>query len=287
MKTVLRVLLLILFLVILTISIIPTPLPNNPDMHLESKKSYHCPNCNVLLISIDTLRADHVGAYGYEHNTTPFIDSVADKGILFKYAFTSSPVTLPSHATMLTGLYLFQHGALDNGRFFLSKEAVTLPEILKRDNFKTSAFVSTFVLDDRFGLDQGFDIYNDDLTHPKNRAWREKWFNHSEIEYYERKADNVTQAVLDWLDKNGQNRFFTFLHYFDPHESYNPPKEYKNLFDSVKPNYDGEIRFTDDQIKRVFEKLEELDISDRTFVIIVADHGQGLGDHGERLHGGK
>jgi arylsulfatase A-like enzyme len=251
----------------------------------QSAPYYHCHNCSVLLITVDTLRADHVGCYGYEYNTTPFIDELAGEGIVFEQAIASAPITLSSHTSILTSLYPFQHGVLDNGGYVVRESVVSLPELLRERGFTTAAFVSTFVLDSFFGLDQGFKVYDDEMTLPKDIFWEYLWFNWTNISNFERKADEVSDSFLNWLSDNHDTRFFVWLHYFDPHSFYSPPDSYLRLFKSRNNKYDGEIRFTDDQIRRVIGEMDDMGLLEDTLVVIVADHGEGLGDHGESIHG--
>ncbi|MBN2372502.1 tetratricopeptide repeat protein [bacterium] len=230
-------------------------------------------NYNLLLVTIDTLRPDHLGCYGYQDVKTPVIDRLSSEGTLFTQVFTPVPITLPSHVSIMTGLYPVQHGIRNNGNFILGQEAITLAEVMKEQGYKTGACVGAFVLDSLFGLDQGFDHYDDSLT--KEGAGATLLEN-------ERRAEAVTKAGLNWLKESGDCPFFLWLHYFDPHAIYLPPgpfdKEYKGHL------YDGEIAYTDKCIGDLFDGLEEMGFMDRTVIILVSDHGEGLGEHGEPTH---
>ncbi|MGA1840177.1 MAG: tetratricopeptide repeat protein [bacterium] len=231
------------------------------------------PRYNLLLITIDTLRADHLGCYGYNKVKTPAIDSLAKEGVLFTRAFTPVPVTLPSHVSIMTGQYPIQHGIRNNGNFILGPDATTLAEVMKAQGYRTGACIGAFVLDSLFGLDQGFDFYDDSL--PKEGAAAILLEN-------ERRAEAVTQAGLNWLEKNKDAPFFLWLHYFDPHAIYLPPNPFKEEY---KGNlYDGEIAYTDSCIDNLLQGMEKLELKERTIIILTSDHGEGLGEHGEPTH---
>ncbi|MGA1867441.1 MAG: tetratricopeptide repeat protein [bacterium] len=230
-------------------------------------------NANILLITIDTLRADHLGCYGYTKVKTPHIDSVAREGILFENAFTSVPITLPSHISIFTGCYPHYHGIRNNGTYALSESATTCAEIFKQKGYTTAAFVSSFVLDRRFGLDQGFDVYNDNLISGVD----------AQLVGKERRAKTVTESALRWLGTTGSNKFFLWVHYYDPHDAYMPPAPYSEMY--ANNLYDGEIAYTDKWVGVLLEEFKKRGIYENTLIIIVADHGEGLGDHGESTHG--
>ncbi|MEE8484326.1 MAG: sulfatase, partial [Nitrospinota bacterium] len=234
---------------------------------------------NVILISIDTLRADHLRAYGYEKIETPNIDALANEGVLFKKTYAHAPITLPSHTSILTGTYPNFHGVRNNGEFRASEKLTTAAEIFKSAGYGTAAFVGAFVMDSRFGLDQGFDLYDDDMTgEGKIRA---------QFVYKERSAQAVVKRATDWLDKRLEKRsgsppFFIFLHLFDPHMIYDPPEPFRSRY-SDNP-YDGEIAYADSQVGVFLEKLKELKLYDNTLIVLTSDHGESLGEHGERTH---
>ena len=226
---------------------------------------------NVLLISIDTCRADRLSCYGYKAETTPNIDALAEQGILFENVISPVPITLPAHSSMLTGTIPPYHGVHDNGGYLLDKPNITLAEILKDAGFITAAAVSAFVLDSQFGIDQGFDTYLDRFDAPLEGQ-----------PFDQRRAGETTRVALDWLEENKDEKFFFFLHYFDPHAKYEPPEPFASTFGAN--SYEGEIAYTDHYIGQVVGKLKELGLYDSTLIIITADHGELLGEHGERTH---
>jgi arylsulfatase A-like enzyme/Flp pilus assembly protein TadD len=227
---------------------------------------------NVLIISIDTCRADYLGCYGYAENTTPNIDNLASEGIVFENVISPMPLTLPAHCSMLTGVDSRKHGIHDNEGYVLDDRHVTLAEILKSKGFATGAVISSFVLDDKFGLARGFDTYEDRFNKSLNSAG-----------IVERRGDEATHEANLWLQEHKAERFFLFLHYFDPHYTYDPPEPFKSNF--AKNPYAGEIAYADHCIGQVIQKLKELDICDSTLLIITSDHGEDLGEHGENYHG--
>ncbi len=233
----------------------------------------------VILISIDTCRADHLGCYGYWRNTTPNIDTIAAEGIVFNNAFTSVPITLPAHSSMLTGTIPLYHRVRENVNYRLSESNITIAEILQENGFETGAFVGAFVLDSRFGLDQGFDTYNDSLKKENKVAFM----------FAERNAEEVTHTADKWLQQHRDDKFFLFLHYFDPHSPYNFHKRFGFMPKTGQPSlvdrYDSEIAYTDDCIGKVIKKLKYLDLYDSTLLIITSDHGESLGQHSEKTHG--
>ncbi|HUU84154.1 MAG TPA: sulfatase-like hydrolase/transferase [Phycisphaerae bacterium] len=234
---------------------------------------------NVLLVTMDTTRRDRLGCYGYKQAVTPTIDSLAARGIRFDDAVSSSPLTLPSHTTMLTGLYPVNHGARHNGSSRLTEEHVTLAEVLKARGYQTAAFVSSVVLEQRYGLAQGFELYDFEVAAEGFRAHL--------LDMNERPADVVTDAALDWLGRRQEAGtaapFFAWVHYFDPHHPYQPPTAHLVQF-PTQP-YDGEIAFVDSQLKRLLEALSGHGLRDRTLIALVADHGEALGEHLEETHG--
>lgn len=227
---------------------------------------------NVLLITMDTTRADRLGCYGNETIRTPVLDRLAREGVIFSRAEATAPSTVPSHASILTGLYPAHHGARVNGMYRLDGRHTTLAEALAAQGYDTGAVVSAFVLDSRFGLDQGFQSYDDDLRDAEQPAL---------YRYQERKADATTDRAVRWLRQGRDQPFFLWVHYFDPHAVYDPPSPYREQ--SVNP-YDGEIAFVDAQVGRLLEALDEAKVSDRTLVVVVGDHAESLGQHGESTH---
>jgi arylsulfatase A-like enzyme len=249
---------------------------------------------NVLLISIDTLRQDHVSAYGYDRSTTPNLDRLAAEGAVFANAWSTSSWTLPSHISALTGLLPSVH-QVEGQNDRLPEEIATLAETLARENYASAGFVSHVYLDGQYGFSRGFDEY---VTRPTQIA------------------EEVTEQALEWLDDHRRQPFFLFLHYFDPHADYAPPAGYAERFDDdyqgpsvgeygflqrfedpamplpdevarhVVALYDGEIRYTDDQIGRVLDRLREDGRLDDTIVAVFSDHGEEFKEHGSFGHGG-
>jgi arylsulfatase A-like enzyme len=228
--------------------------------------------CNVILISIDTCRADYLGCYGYPHRITPNIDAIAEEAVLFDYALTPVPLTLPAHASMLTGTIPPYHGVHYNIGYRLVESNLTVAEILRQNRYATGAIISSFVLDARFGLAQGFDSYNDRFVEPIESFYRS-----------ERRGDEASRFACTWLEKHRDEPFFLFLHYYDPHTEYNPPEPFATIF---KDNlYAGEVAYTDYCVGQVIKKLKDLNIYDSTLLIITSDHGESLFEHSEYEHG--
>lgn len=227
---------------------------------------------NILLITLDTTRADHLGCYGYGKPTSPNVDRLASQGARFVSAFASLPITLPSHTTMMTGLYPFRTGVRDNGPASLPASTPLLASILKGRGYQTLAYVSSVVLDRAFGLDRGFDVYDDSV-----RVGRPEAFD-----YDERAASQVNQAIFESKTKI-EEPFFLWVHYYDPHMPYVPPHPFVDRFQGSP--YDGEIAFADWAIGKLLDFLASRKLMDNTIVVIAGDHGEGLGDHGELQHG--
>jgi arylsulfatase A-like enzyme/predicted negative regulator of RcsB-dependent stress response len=226
-------------------------------------------------MTLDTTRADHLGCYGYERAETPALDRLARAGIRFSDAVAPTSMTLPSHTSIFTGLDPPHHGVRDNAEYILTAAYTTLAEILRDHGYETVAFVSSFVLDSRFGLDQGFQHYDDQVATSTDEA-----FGHSN----QRDAGAVTQAVIRWLTQRKDNRpFFAWVHYFDPHEPYQPPPPFAERFHD-RP-YDGEIAYMDSQIGRLLDALQQTGLWGRTLIIAIGDHGESLGEHEEATHG--
>jgi arylsulfatase A-like enzyme len=234
----------------------------------------------VLLVTIDTLRADRVGSYGYAAASTPAIDALARRGVRFETALAHAPLTGPSHASILTGQTPLGHGFRNNSGYVLTPQVRTAAEDFRQAGYRTAAFVSGFPLDRRFGFDRGFDKYDDRL--PKGNDRRR-------TPYVERFADATTDAVVNWLASPGTFAggqpapWFLWVHYYDPHAPYEPPGELAKRFERTP--YDGEIAFVDQQIGRLLRTLDERNETARTVVLITADHGESLGEHGEGTHG--
>lgn len=226
---------------------------------------------NVLVITLDTTRADRLGCYGWERARTPNLDAVAESGVLFESAFAHAPITMVSHASMFTGTLPPEHGVRDNGRYALGPELSTLAEAFRDRGYRTGAFVGASVLNARYGLSRGFQVYEDEMPMLLNGA-----------RGFERPADAVCDEALAWLETVADDRFFAWLHFFDPHAPYTPPPEYLEL--AQGDPYDGEIALVDAQIGRVLDWLRDKRLSDRTLIVVTADHGESLGQHDYLWH---
>ncbi|HVH54623.1 MAG TPA: sulfatase-like hydrolase/transferase [Vicinamibacterales bacterium] len=225
---------------------------------------------NVLLITIDTLRADALGVYG-GRAATPNLDRLAKGGIRFTFAHSHAVVTLPSHTSILTGRYPFEHGVRDNAGYRLADSATTVAEAAHAKGFATGGFVGAFPLDRQFGVSQGFDVYDDVSGSPVAP---------SDFAFAERRAAEVVTVARDWITRQ-QKPWFAWVHVFDPHSPYAPPKPFSDEYGSNL--YAGEVAYTDSALGPLLELARR---SGRpTTVIVTADHGEGLGDHGEATHG--
>lgn len=226
---------------------------------------------NVVLISMDVTRRDRLGFHGGTART-PRLDGLAAAGTVFEGALAPTPVTLPSHASLLTGTYPPRHGVRDNGAFRLRPDEITLAGTLAAAGFDCAGIVSAFVLDAQFGLDAGFAHYDDRFQSGLGGM----------LGHEERRARATTDAALGWLAAREEGPFFLFVHYFDPHHPYEPPEPFASA--AVHP-YDGEIAYMDSEIGRLLDALAERELVERTLVVVTADHGESLGEHGEETHG--
>jgi arylsulfatase A-like enzyme/lipoprotein NlpI len=233
------------------------------------------PPSNVVIITIDTLRADHLGCYGYKQVRTPNIDSLAADGIRFERAYTPVPITLPAHTVIFTGTYPTLSGMHDFSANRLGPQQPTLAAILKEKGYATGAVVASGVLDSRFGLNRGFDFYYDHFDF--NRL------QEANLDEMERPGNLVADQALDWLSKHYTKRFFLWMHLYDPHYPYRPPAPYSEEYKSHP--YDGEIAFADEQVGRVLRFLRAKNLYRNTIIVLGGDHGEGLGEHGEQTHG--
>src|SRR6185436_6023412 len=229
---------------------------------------------DVLLITIDTLRADALGCYGNAGVETPWIDRLAAGGVRFEQVHAQNVVTLPSHANILSGRYPLDHGVRDNSGFRFPAGVETLATILKRAGYATGAFVSAFPLDSRFGLDRGFDVYDDRLGDPEARA---------AFLMPERAGARTVEEARKWRAAQGTARTFTWIHLYEPHFHYAPPEPYASRY-AASP-YHGEVAYTDSLLGPVLEPLLRAGKEGRTLVVFTSDHGEGLGEHGEKTHG--
>ena len=233
------------------------------------------PAPNVVVITIDTLRADHLGCYGYKQIRTPNIDALASEGVRFERAYTPVPVTLPAHTVIFTGTYPTLSGMHDFSGNKLNPSQPTLASVLKQHGYATGAVIGSAVLDSRFGLNQGFDFYYDHFDF--NRL------QESNLEEMERPGNAVADVALDWLGKNYSNKFFLWMHLYDPHYPYRPPAPFSEPYKD-RP-YDGEIAFADAQVGRLIAFLKANGLYRNTLIVLSGDHGESLGEHGEKTHG--
>ncbi len=233
---------------------------------------------NLILVTLDTTRWDRLGCYGCEEAQTPNFDLLAENGIRFDQAIASAPLTLPSHTTILTGLEPPRHGARDNGRYHVDPGVETLAESFQAAGYRTAAFVSCFVLDQRYGLAQGFDTYDFQIGEGRYRPQM--------VDFNERSATEVTQAAIHWLEEGvqGDSRpYFLWVHYFDPHLPYQSPLQQRPEF--AGRGYDAEIAYADQEFGRLLDALDRLQQRERTVIVLTADHGESLGEHEEDTHG--
>ncbi len=231
-------------------------------------------NPNLVLVTLDTVRADHLGCYGDGAAVTPALDRLAAEGIRFAQASSPVPLTLPSHTTLLTGLLPPHHGLRNNGAGALHGETATLATLLAGQGYRTGAFVGAFVLDHRFGLNRGFEVYDDEVPRdPRAGAALEQ----------ERPGRDVVDRALAWLEREDPRPFFLWVHLYDAHAPYQPPPTWAARHPG-RP-YDAEISEVDEQVGRIVAALDDRGLAKRTVVAVAADHGEGLGEHGELTHG--
>jgi arylsulfatase A-like enzyme/Flp pilus assembly protein TadD len=232
---------------------------------------------HVVLVTIDTLRADRLGCYGNREVATPHIDRLATDGAMAPAATVHAPLTRPSHVSLFTGLLPSEHGIRDNVSPTLDPEVPLLTEVLKSTGFRTAAFVSSIVLEAQSGLDRGFDLYSDEFGVEDGDDVRSR-------NQLEKRGDIITDEAIAWLESNrGSDRFFTWIHLYDPHDPYEPPEPYASEY-ADRP-YDGEVAWSDELIGRLDTTIEKLGLRDDTLLVVTSDHGEGLGDHRETLHG--
>ncbi len=228
---------------------------------------------NVLLITIDTVRADHVGAYGYTRGATPTLDRLAREGVRFADATSQAPLTGPAHAAILTGRYPARLGVRDNAATPLPESATTIAELFKGKGYRTGGFVGAFILGPEYGFAQGFETFD--------ASFRQ--FNAGSKLQAQRPGGEVVDAALAWLQNGGDRPFFVWVHLYDAHTPYEAPPPFHARFAAAP--YDGEIAYVDSCVARLVSALEAGKQLDRTAVAVMADHGEGLGDHGEAEHG--
>jgi arylsulfatase A-like enzyme len=249
---------------------------------------------NVVLVTIDTLRADHCSSYGYSRETTPFLDTLAAAGARFEIAYAPMAVTGPAHATLFTSLSPIATGVLSNG-LRLSSDHPVLAEILREEGYETAAFVGSYVVSHHFDFDRGFTRFDDDFKGSKQSFKSKKWEGEKVEGIFDRPAADTTDRVLTWLGARSPDRpFFLWVHYFDPHRPYAAPPAYLERFlPESEPSwrelslakYDAEILYTDEQLERLIRAIDVSEGEERSLVLVTADHGEGLRDHGWPGHG--
>ena len=233
------------------------------------------PRWNIVIVTLDTTRADRIGCYGHAEAMTPVLDGLAARGVMFESAYTPIPLTLPAHASLFTGLYPPEHGLHTNGKNRLDNDIPTLAEACRARGYETGAFIASFVLDSKFGLKRGFETYDDDLTGttPADEAMHRN-----------REGNLVVDRALQWLKSRTQRPFFCWVHLYDPHAPY---VDHRDQFGDTfhdRP-YDAELAFVDGQVGRLLDFLKTQDLEQRTLFVVVGDHGEGLDQHQERRHG--
>lgn len=233
----------------------------------------HRPPGPVILISVDTLRADRLPIYGYTTLETPAFDGLARDGVVFDNAYSHIPLTLPSHSTVFTGLLPFEHGVRNNTGFTLAPTNPNIVVDLAHAGYSTGAAVSAFVLRPQTGISNGFGFFDADMgnAHPQ--------FSIAEAQ---RDGSKTAQALIAWLDKQTDPKFFAFLHLYEPHAPYRPPQRFKDRYRSL---YDGDVAYADEIVGTFLGELKKLGRYDESLIVLMSDHGEGLGDHGEQEHG--
>jgi arylsulfatase A-like enzyme/predicted Zn-dependent protease len=229
----------------------------------------------VLVITLDTIRADRLGAYGNSNVRTDFVDGLADRGVVFDRCIAPTPLTLPSHASLFTGTYPVFHGVRDNSNYVVPAELMTMAELLSDAGYRTGGFVGAFVLSTRWGLDQGFETY----TEPES-GYDPSLMSFAQIQ---RPADAVVDDAIAWLRKESEQPWFAWVHLYDPHLPYEPPPAFAREYPGDP--YLGEVAFADAQFDRLQAYLRSSGLDSNTLIVFAGDHGEGLGDHGEFDHG--
>jgi arylsulfatase A-like enzyme/Flp pilus assembly protein TadD len=231
--------------------------------------------CNVILITLDTTRADHLSCYDAEHVQTPNLDALAAAGTIFDRCISQAPLTLPAHTTILSGSYPAFHQVRDNGSFVVPEGLELLSETLRRRGFATSAFISAYVLHRKWGLNRGWDYYGDSFRFNKLKT--------ISLSNIQKLAGDVLPEAEAWLEKNGKQRFFSWIHLYDPHSPYTPPEPFASLYRSNP--YQGEVAYMDAELGKFFSFLKARGLWDNTLIVVAGDHGEMLGEHGEDAHG--
>ena len=245
--------------------------PSSPSPGVDAAAAVDPPRPPVILISIDTLRSDRLPAYGHDGVDTPAIDRLAAEGVLFERAFTHVNVTLPSHASLFTGLLPPEHGVRDNVGYRLAETIPTLASELRREGYATGGFVSSWVLRAESGIGRGFDVWDDEVGFETGR----------QLGHLQRAGPETLAAASDWLDEVAGTPFLLFLHLYEPHAPYEPPPPFAERYED---RYDGEVAAADAVVGDLLRRLDELGVLDQAVVVLTSDHGEGLMDHGEMDH---
>src|SRR5437867_1078941 len=229
---------------------------------------------NLVVVTLDTTRADRLGCYGFRGIETPNIDGLARDGVLFEHATATVPLTFPSHSSIFTGLIPPHHGVRDNGGYFLDDAKVTLAERLHDAGYATGAFIGAWVLESKWGLAQGFDEYSDRFDLSKYKV--------VSLGTVQKPGDEVMDSALAWLEKTKAKKFFAWVHLYDPHTPYEPPEPFASRYRGQP--YLGEIAYTDKVVGRLLDWLGGSGLLGRTLLVVTGDHGESIGDHGESTH---
>lgn len=251
--------------------------PPTNDLEARSRLARLRPSpndLNVVVVTLDTTRADRLGCYGAKEAETPNLDALAREGVLFEQATATVPLTFPSHSAIFTGLVPPHHGVHDNGGFFLDDAKTTLAERMKGAGYATGAFIAAWVLDSKWGLAQGFDTYADKFDLSKYKV--------VSLGTVQKPGDEVMDEALAWMDGVRDRKFLSWIHLYDPHSPYEAPEPYRSRFKGQP--YNAEIAYTDHVVGRLTSWLREKNLLERTIVVVTADHGEALGDHGESTH---
>ena len=242
-----------------------------PSPPPDAETADDAPRPPIILISIDTLRSDRLPAYGYDGVDTPAIDRLAAEGVLFERAYAHANVTLPSHASLFTGLLPPEHGVRDNAGYRLDEAIPTLAEKLRGQGYATGGFISSYVLRGATGIGRGFESYDDGVRFDTRRPFGQ----------LQRSGVETMALASDWLGAVADGPFFLFLHLYEPHAPYEPPAPFRDRYEDP---YDGEVAAADAVVGELIGRLEELDVYDQALIVLLSDHGEGLMDHGEMDH---